>query len=1010
MNVWGTAMLFLIFLEEEEMKKILSLLVIILVLGLASCDRRVIEEPDDPIIIDDNDNNKDPFETIKLSEIYQDLSLYDARLQSLTSMEGEVSSYQPNLLKLMEVSHTKLTKEELQARYYDSSVDFVYDNYLEWLLTASHFVTAIKEKIADDLDKEVGETFYPDESDDSLEYTFLLSEEGYIVIAVKYGFHQHIIKIGMSEDKLEYKELHYSYVNDFDPLEDEILVYNYSSFEEGKEAVYINSLENSFDLGYTSIETNRNFTISRGENRVEAEGYQDELGYTLNQFDPVNNVSLFIDVVDNQIVSETYDVFSDYGQLYRYQDFTLQDDEVQLMLNIIEAEGWDYILYSDNTLGDLEGVYSNDDTPIYQGNLRVTYTPTHAWVAVDKTVSKEELFGGEDQIFNLDYLGLTIANTKMTRTFFESIQLESFDEIKETFLINNLNFFVEDIREELYQYIDQDILNALEGNGLPEDPIDPDDTDKELFLSMMGEYISNVIGTGTFSMFENGVMTTTYPGYEEVDTREFHIQEMMNLDALYYKTYHYGLGKNGAFEILNVQDYLYGITLNNMMIEYENLSSASTEDFFDVLSLYSTIIDADNGLTSVTQISDYVFEAELSYEALGIGTRLLLSQNEISGLQNANITAEYTFAEDGTWYVMEIEVNGLGGYTMNRYGEKVYTSTKTYGLEELTMTSLLDYSNAYFYLPQKKEDNLFLYEIDYSDRFYVREGDNYLLYYLEEDTYRFSHNTDHCDVEIMVTDLEGNQIGGKDFEVTTPSYYFINIQSDCDQGVQGGVIQHTPIVIQENELEPVGGIFNETLDELGYMEITIPLFSSPKLLMIEFDSNSTSFSTDGVLMINADNPLMFSNHECHIEPGGIDNYKCYFNILQNSEEKLYIDSAGFDSIAFTYQFIDMRVEMEELVELQIDNIDQGIEVLVNQYQPLTRIFFTITNEITYEILLDSYIFGSTTHTINLYHEDGTLIDEYIDLFTYTYQPGVYYIEIVGPENPVLFFIDFVIVT
>lgn len=940
----------------------------------------------------------DTKETINIRELYDDLVVYQERLVLLTHIEEEDLNNNYSISRLSDIEYETITREDLLERYYSNERNTVEETYMEQLLTAKDFITTIKDNIANDLDQEIGVEFSPIDGDPNVTYKFLYGEEGYIVISVMYGIEHHYVKIGMNEDKLEYYEVHYSYLSKFDPLHDSEIMYSYFKFEEDNEAVHINSHDGDYHLGYTSINTKQNFDISLGDYVVEGDFEERARGYVLNTYDPDTNSRAYLQVVDDVIISEVYDVFSDYGSLYRYEDSNTSQASIRLTVNFIEAVGWDYIvvpaIYGIEP-GELGGIYDSQNTKLYNERVRLIYTDTYAFAAIDQTILKADL---SDEHFSLQNIGLNLAHPEMNIYAFRNLQIDNFEDLKSNFLIDGLNFFADDLALELYNYLDSDIVSSIEGTN---DPSNSSETTGDIaeFEAYMNTFKQEFDNNKVLYTYETGSLEKTF-SHDRTATTNFFIMENIILEDLYYHTN----SSTGGYLLQDIGQVFVGFEKKGPVVDYEIVYDVATEsNLVDFLELNTIIYDPLKGVISVTQVSEYVFDLELTHEALGLKTEVFLLNEDIREFQNSTVTATYTFNSSTKGYSYTIKITDLTCYDWGN-GDVVYTSSGTVSFDSVTKYDILNTPGTYLLLPQVKENLLLETPFDYPIKYYVHSGNSYMIMYLEPGTFKVNNYPSRSSVLIKIEDLENNLISNTEvFTIDTAGYYVITIDSSVSQAINFTVSSYYIPTVYEIPLDDTIGILNQTISENDYYKIVIPSSTTSRLITFTLDSNAFVITPAGFFDMQIEPRMTGGNQDCLYFNEAAEK-TCYFYLEENIDYSIDMIIYEIASIALNYEFIELPTEEVTLQIIDITNILEQHTVIVSEFNRTVRVNFTVITETTYDIDSKTTFFNSNSAKSTLYDSEGNELDVYIDNFTYTFTPGDYYIiyEISPTEDPVIF--------
>ncbi len=930
-----------------------------------------------------------------LSDVYDDLGVYKGRLKDLTSLEEDGANSE--LVFLTDYTYKTYSREDLLTAYLKGSPSFVYDDYIEQLLTTKDFISSVMNNIKDDLSTPVGQEFYPIPDNTEVVYKFLYGDEDFIIIDTLDGTHHCIVKIGLTLGNLTYEELHAVFNDDFDPLNEHEIMYSYFSFEENNDAVYINSFGENYDLRYTSLQNGSQFTISYGKNRLELGEETNQMGYVLNNFDSVTNTRAYLQIIDDKIVYETYDVFGEHGLLYRYEDTDVNSDLIKLSVNFIEATNWDHLIVAvDNggNPGDLDGIYDEAENALYKGRIRFTYAANTAYAAFDQIIEKSEL---SDENFNLSNYGLIINNEKNSKAAFEAVRITDLNSYKSNFTLPNLNFFADDLAKEMYQYIDQEIIASLFGINET-----PKGEDVDQFTTCMATYNNAALKFQNIAKTETGVITKTS---DTSGKTTFNVTnaEQIALDKTFYFANTFGQ-RTGSYILRNLEDSLYGFQRSEVVFDYEKVYEEATNDNFEAfLKINTNLYDPLKGVISVKKQSEFVYDLELSYDALGVTTKLVAEEYQLTGLHSSTITATYTFDESCNSYNYIITIEGLSNYDFTDY-DVTYIITGKAFIKTFAIPGIFDFPSTYFYLTQNKEENILLEQANQNSRYYVHPGTSYLLIYLEEGSYKARISATSRSVDVAYEDLLGNQISDSDLTtITEDGYYWIRITSKVEQSLSISV-DYTYIPIYNNIYLPdsSGTITQTNIDE-EIDQIVLPASTEGRLLKITFNQDISEMGIGG--FIDMDVVPRDDNFTSCMAIEGQEANPCYFYFEPNKD---YVIEVGMPLettvFSFDYEFVSLPTDYITLTEMNIPDMRDGYTVILSNNEKMVKAYFTIGREDEYTIKIRTIEFGDYNYTIMLYDSDNNLISTEANNFSYLFTEGDYYIlyTLFSGNNPIIF--------
>ncbi|QMS84698.1 hypothetical protein [Candidatus Xianfuyuplasma coldseepsis] len=957
---------------------------VVLLVGLSACKDNKTPE--------DNDNDN-PTTGTRIGELYEDLERYEERLNTLVG-DGDVEMHIPDRYRmaydiqfLSETTYEIYTRDQLIERLETYTPNQIEGQYLENLITTQLFVSTVKELIADDLDQEVGVEFHPDEDNEDLTYRFLLSDEGYVIIDAKNRFMKTFIKIGMQDDLLDYTELHYRFdEDDIATLGDNRLLYNYFKFEEGQETVFINNLEFSSSMSYTSLEDNLYFTIEQSNS---LEGAIGESGYHISYYNAEDLLQVYMDVVDNDVVDATYDVFTEHGLLYRYETNYDYVDMQRIATNFIQATGYDYVKI-DSAPGtqEVEGVYLDSGEALYNGFLNFTYNDNYAFASVKQLLEQGEPL--TDEILSLQSLGMNLDHPKATASYLNSILITDMMDVSQNFTIENLDFFTDTREQELYNYLDPDIRASLEGTNDPTVHEEPEG-DIDEFESMMNAF------TTAFEEERQLVIEDQFGLGETITNTNGYAKTSISLDDKYLGMYTYGssAGQHNYY----VRPYygkLIGLTRYNAGNIYNAeilYATDSSENFLDFLTRTTNIFTPLMGVEQVTKVSDTEFTVEGNFDFLGISSEKIFSNSDFAGYIDSDVTATFTFESDHSGYAIDFEVDGI----YHEYGgvEYQYEGVRTYTLEPIMMFDPIAEENNYINLPTSKDDIILTTPIGVGGSYSIDQQPRYMRLDLEEGIYNIHISQRDFQYILQIQDELGNVITNEEtFRVDVPGIYYLVIESVYHDSIgimveQSSVNLDDVIVLPE---EP-GKLAIELEADVLKM-IQVPISNQDRILYIHIDLDDFNYIEEmrpgfGMTFDPEDKfgaawvPLYETDGMVYLYLKA--NVPYFFNVAAEITDTYYV----------YFEFIEQPTSETAIADINLDNILDHPGLFFNAFQDTIRVHFTITEETTYDFNYERFfLYGGLEY--NLYTSDGGFVKDLS--FGYTVlTPGDYYIEYVNTE-------------
>ena len=885
------------------------------------------------------------------------------------------------------------TREQILEAHYNASFDLVYDDYLEQLINTELFISDVKSVIESDEEIQLFVPFHPN-GDASITYEFIMSESGYILIDALYYTQHSYLKMGVMDDLLEYQEFHYFYeTGSMNPKDDIELVFNYFKFLENEEAVYINYLGDVATLRYTNIQSDEQFSISLGNNIIEGPE-EVQSGYVLNMYDRETNVRSYLQIANNEIVGETYDVFDEYGQVYRYDNYDFYDGQKSLQINVATATGWDYVVasdYSDPEIDELTGVYLNDGTKIFDGRMNCTYTPTYGFVGLWLNFDENDEI--TDEIFSMNQFGMNLDHPKANVEFLNQIRLSNVEQVKSRFQIENLDFFTEDLHQELYNFIDQDIRDDIE--GVNDEPIITTG-DVEEFEDALDQFNANLSETPNYQT--NTLVTTTIYDQSGNVFAESSTTSIIDFDlnAMYYRDYTNAGSRNYSYIIDGTQGQLiefewYGMNAKYYILDEEATTSSFMQAYGDVTNKDETFDDMLNGVKSIEQINATTFELSVTSKFLsggGVDIDILLEQMGITGLGDQTIIVTFEFNEDFT----DFEVTYvLGDLSFDDYTLEISSVSLT-EIKPVTVISPQNQEYVHYYLPQSINQTTYE-KASIGGRYVLYEGYSYMRIYLEPGEYSVDvyglHN--YPTVSILDSDLNMLEYDMR-FEATYEGYYYVKIYSNTEQNADIIIRDNPSPTFTEFDIFAEDGVLEEYVDLIAFSfySIVIPSATTERLIILH------PYIVE-VLSEEAILELWIEMDEINYHDGCIiDETKgevtCYLYLPANYD--IIVDLNGYftGTFGFEYEYFDIPQGAFDNNHTWTD-LTETLMLWITDDSPVAHVDFTITEAGLYELNTFYKDYGYSYHYAELYSSDGTKItydwDNSISL-----QPGDYYIEFI----------------
>lgn len=931
-----------------------------------------------------------------ISDFYDQLVIYQTRIDSIVNTrELEPLGYPMNPSEELSTSSDgtiTIQRDDILTSHYNSSFDMVYDDYFEQLITTQDFVANIKTMIEGHDDIELYEEFHPTDNPNDT-FRFVISEEGYILIDASINFSHSYLKIGLDDDLLVYHELHYSYNSTSVSIKDSPeLEFNYFKFVENSEAVYVNYLTDNASLRYTSIESDDQFTISSGHMTVEGMDENDD-GYNLNMYDRELNCQIYLKIINDELASETYDIFDEYGLVYRYEDEDFSDESIDLNVNFVTATGWDYVVASDYTsesIDQLTGIFLADGTKIYDDLFNYTYTPTYGHLGMRIHLESKEDFTNE--LLSLNQFGLNLVHPLATVEHFNQIQLSDYSQIQSRFAIDNLNFFAIDLHSELYDYIDIDIRNDIE--GVHEEPITTTG-DVEEFNEAIAAF-ENKLSLNPNYVSTTRLTTELYDDDQKINQSQSVNYDVFDLMSMYYSsiTMVNGMGQNVEYRYVldGTKGPLVEFEIDHQMSQYEIISQNATYENF--IEIYNSLMSS-SGLSEVihiNQTNETTFELEVTSKFLnsaGIDTNILFEQQGITGLDDQKIIITYEFSTDYLSYDVDFTISNLA---IEDYEIKIISTNHTV-IEPVTILSPFDIASYTFYLPKTLDQILFTIYPS-STRVMMYDGVSYMQLYLEEGTYSIDFWDNYGTVTYKVYNDQMEELTYDErFTASTEGYYYVKFTSSEEQNVTLNIYYNKVPVFYAftlNDFDSSLSIDVE-LDGISGSTITVPTATYDRILIAHPHNIVPSLENYDILFVSISfDDISYSNQ---FSPNISDETPAdtaYVYLPKNRDLVFDLTGYFYGTFVFDYEYITVPTGA-------FDNIynwnDLSVSPLIwmTEESQIARVNFTISEAGNYDLDTRYNDFGYSYQYAKLYKSDGTLISNDWRSFL-NFQAGDYYIE------------------
>jgi hypothetical protein len=922
--------------------------------------------------------------TVDERQVFKDnFLLISQKLSNLVENEDteELSHYKKNQIKELSESNF-IFRESLLEAYLNGETNIVYDDYLEQLLTTKDFIEEVEDLVLNSSDWHLNEEIIPDENIDIV-YQFLLSSDDYVVLKKRSGQEHSTIKLGIESDQLIYYEIHYAYDFSSEIISNEAsLNYNYFHFVEDDQAIYINSLTDLFTLRYTSIIDGSQFTISRGNQVVE--GLESSDGYSFHSYDSDAMVTRYFQVVDDVIVSETLDVYSDHGLLYRYEDENYANDFINLYVNIVPALGWDY-LYTEDSDDHLQGIYSEDGSPLYTGHIYYTYTANAGYAAFKQSIDKNDF---SNIHFKLSDYGMNLSEEKASIEYLDSVRISTFDQAKEAFFVEGIDFFTEDLKSELYHYIDQDLMVEFNDENETDDDIVTGDV--EAFESDISDFEHEFSLQGNL-VIESDLTIGLYDNDQLIQSQVISRDMKYDITDMYLESQSFTnqLLESQAMIIAYEGQLVLFSSDDGPITDFEIVNeSASPQNFMEYLMSEYPELDLLTGVEHIESQGQGLYKVSLNEDVFGegINMNLVFNQMGIDGFSEASIEAIYTFDENHKSYDIVLTITGMksieGDYDVS-YEERTHVSIETFEKKD-PLESII-----FFKLPQTKEGIIFDSNINQLNVYYINEGESWMRLYLDEGVYSSNiHGSSNSRLSYVLLDENGQVIDDSTyrFEIEDPGYYYYKFNSTVKQRIDTlisenpypnnqdiNLDQDDDLIELVSQLETdTYNLFTDLEDRDRVLKLTLHPISHDYLLISELDA-----------LGNHINDSVFETYE-HV---------VYFLIPENTQVEFMISGIYEGQFSFEYTYLYPPLSGDSEISYEVANLDNFPHAMMNEQVSKVRYDFTIDEEAYYRFDKSINSFGLDFDIrMALYDSDGTRLGTSAYMIYESLTAGDYYIE------------------
>jgi hypothetical protein len=934
-----------------------------------------------------------PTDELSMADFYSNLTQYRDRMIRLIG-EEDVELSTLAMTSAIELDMSELTtyrRDDVLQLYEQTYYNHLERDYLENLATTREWMDEIVAIAGNHQNIVLGEPYAPDASNPELTYRFMMSDAVNIIIDKRDGQSFSYIKMGVDQELLSYNEIHYMYDLTGDTLSiADSLIYNYFRFIENQEAVYINSAMQESSMRFTSIMTGQSFTIASGTTIVESGENRDAFGYFLNAYDPEANYTASIEVVDDIILSESYQVFSPHDLLYYYADSDLLDNRYEFAFNLIPATGWDYVVVSEGGSSPetiaARGVYKDDNTKLYDGHMNYSVTPINAFIGIRAEYQGEI----DEETFLLDEFGLELIDAQFTLAAFQELRISSFEEMKTAFQIPNLDFFADNLRGELYQYLDVAIRASIEGEDLDYETTG----DVDEFLEATATFGDHLASVGSF-VDTSQTIIDIYDGTTLISSIPTESAIAVDFNAMYYR----------AVNLLKVSPYtreeqyylifnddLIRMDVANQIIEYQLLvKNAGLPDFIRHLP----IVNYDNplqGMDHITAGSGRRFDIGINLDFFpgDADMNIVFEQLGFSGLDEATLTLRYEFDADYKGYISTLMIEGL---TMEEY-DVVYRIVSDVKIMPISITNPLDSDQYTMFLPESIAAIIIDAPLNQTNRYYMRENPAYARVNLEAGDYYINYYGDMAQITVQVLDSEGLEVTfGPYLHIEEAGTYYLRIDTPYEQSIVLEITKVTLPTEYDVEFVPEGGTIHiDDFNELTHYTFHFPSLEEATYMVVTVNEPTGNNASLSLKMENHQLDFSYGMNLCNFD----DNREhCYFYVEAGYDEPVTLFGSFAGVVDFNYEFLPLSAFPSEVT---VDNLNDCPVLLFSADHPELRVTFTVTEAITTRVRLEIIGLYASYLNARLYNSLGDLLSQRFVSFSYSLSPGTYTIVIYYDRN------------
>jgi len=285
-------------------------------------------------------------------------------------------------------------------------------------------------------------------------YSFSISDFEYIIIAIEVSYYEVVEKITV---KMGYDNDGNFILKEYKTYSDSNDIFYYQEFIENNHRIAINFQGfGNYNYHYISAIDNESFLLYYGD--IESD-IGPLTGYNITWFNNDTKVRSLLSFSDGNLAAEHYEVFNDKGITFTYSDFNQEDTKAKLAWNMLEVTGWDYV-YIENIEGSnnqpQDGIYKNGSELFENANFSAYKSIYYAHIGITEEYEISEI---NDSLINLSTYGLEFLQTDINYSYLEDMRASSLTESHSLCVYDGIDLLGDNVKAELHQKIDQDILN-----------------------------------------------------------------------------------------------------------------------------------------------------------------------------------------------------------------------------------------------------------------------------------------------------------------------------------------------------------------------------------------------------------------------------------------------------------------------------------------------------------------------------------------------------------------------